>query len=150
METIDFRLADPMDEKGLMVLMEAFTDFFGYDFNKASRQKALAQFIQHPQLGHLWVVRCGEDLVGYLALTAGFTFDHGGKDAFIDELYLAESFRNKGIGKQLMEHVEIEAKQLGYRALYLEVEEDNSQAKKLYEQMGFEATGRQLLQKALY
>ena len=36
--------------------------------------------------------------VGYLVLTLGYSLEYGGRDAFIDEVYIRSSYRGRGIG----------------------------------------------------
>jgi putative acetyltransferase len=53
------------------------------------------------------------------------------------KLYLDPSYRNKGIGRQLMEKSMDSAKQLGYKQLYLESLPELGRAISLYEREGF-------------
>jgi len=53
------------------------------------------------------------------------------------KLYLDPSYRNKGIGRQLMEKSMNSAKQLGYKQLYLESLPELGRAISLYEREGF-------------
>lgn len=123
---------------------------YGHDFFLNGLIYCSKAFLSNSTFGHFSVVTHHGDFIGYLVLTAGFTFDHVGKDAFIDELYIQEAYRNQGIGKQLMDFVQVEGIKLGFRALYLEVEHDNDAAESLYNKVGFKSTGRRLLQKSLY
>jgi putative acetyltransferase len=53
------------------------------------------------------------------------------------KFYLDASYRNKGIGRQLMEKSMESAKQLGFRQLYLESLPELGRAISLYERSGF-------------
>jgi putative acetyltransferase len=53
------------------------------------------------------------------------------------KLYLDPSYRNKGIGRQLMEISMESARQLGYKQLYLESLPELGRAISLYEKEGF-------------
>jgi ribosomal protein S18 acetylase RimI-like enzyme len=90
-------------------------------------------------------VRRGEAAVGYLVLTIGFSIEHGGRDGFIDDLYLIPEARGAGGGKALLDFAIAEARRLGIRTLHLEVEAENAAATGLYRKRGFAENGRRLM-----
>ena len=57
--------------------------------------------------------------------------------AELQKLYLDDSVKGKGYGKELMRIAETQARALGYENLYLETHTNLSVALKLYEKMGF-------------
>ena len=57
--------------------------------------------------------------------------------AEIQKLYLNDSTKGKGYGKELMKIAEHWAKEAGYRQLYLETHSNLKVAMKLYEKLGF-------------
>ena len=54
---------------------------------------------------------------------------------------VAESFRNRGIGTQLVAAIESAARDLGLAGVYLEVKVDNHDAVRLYERLGYRSEG---------
>jgi putative acetyltransferase len=52
-------------------------------------------------------------------------------------MYLTPSARNLGLGRQLIQLCMDQAKQLGYRKMYLETLPELSQAVRVYEKFGF-------------
>ena len=88
-------------------------------------------------------------LLGYLAVTFGFSLEFYGRDAFIDELFIRPAFRGRGLGARALQSVEPECRALGVRALHLEVERDNAVGRELYRKQGFLDNERQLLSKRL-
>ena len=57
--------------------------------------------------------------------------------AELQKLYLSDSVKGKGYGKELLHLAEEWVKSAGYRKLYLETHTNLSVALKLYEKMGF-------------
>ena len=53
-----------------------------------------------------------------------YSVEHGGRDGFLDDFYLAPEARGRGLGRQALEALEREAQALGIRVLHLEVEAD--------------------------
>lgn len=59
-------------------------------------------------------------------------------------LDVGEPLRNRGIGTQLIVHVEAEARRRGHAGVYLEVGINNNDARRLYERLGYTQDGRPL------
>src|SRR5688500_4328468 len=144
---IDLRLAENNDFATLLPMMADFNAIDGYHFDEATTTKNLEKFISSEQLGKLWLIYVEENVIGYVVLVACFSFEFKGFTAFIDELYLIESYRGKGIGGQVIDFVEVQAQRMQIKALHLEVERHNEQGKKLYEKKGFKEHGRALMTK---
>jgi ribosomal protein S18 acetylase RimI-like enzyme len=97
-------------------------------------------------LAPCWIIRAGPRAVGYVVLTLGYSIENGGRDAFLDELYLVGEERG-GRGEELMAFVESAARDLQARAIYLEVSAGNARAAALYRSRGFAelSEGRRLM-----
>ena len=75
-----------------------------------------------------------QQVVGYIALTFGYSIEFGGKDAFIDEFYIQPEFRGQGLGKQTLSLIQQEAKTHNIHAIHLEVAHANKKAQSFYTQ----------------
>lgn len=139
------RLANASDVDALVDLMSAFNSSQGYRFDAAAGRRNLADFLATPSSGRIWLVLSEGRALGYLVLAFGFSFEYGGRDAFIDEFFLDASVRGRGWGKRALESVLREARALGVNAVHLEVEAENEPARGLYERSGFGGSGRSLL-----
>jgi ribosomal protein S18 acetylase RimI-like enzyme len=118
-------------------------------FDERRRRVSFEEFLTEAASGRAWLIFEGEELAGYVILTLGFSFEYRGREAFIDELYLDERFRGRGIGRRTMEFVEEEARKLGVNAIHLEVTPGNAAAVALYRRVGFADHERWLLTKKL-
>ena len=103
----------------------------------AAWSAALAELVQTPSLGQVWVIQLDGQPIGYVALTFGYSLEFGGRDAFIDELYIDEPHRGQGIGGQAIEFIETYARSSGLRSLHLEVDDYNVNGQRFYETRGF-------------
>jgi len=108
-----------------------------------------AEFVKDHTFGRAWLIVAGEEPVGYVVLTVSFSFEYRGRDAFVDELYVEQEFRGRGIGRRAMEFVEEVARELGVNAVHLEVSRDNDAALELYRRAGYVDHGRYLMTKWL-
>lgn len=74
---------------------------------------------------------------GYAIVSMKFETEVGGMAAWIEELFVEEEFRSKGIGKAFFEFLKNELKGK-IKRIRLEVGDDNDGAKRLYKNIGFE------------
>ena len=126
------------DLEELYELVTAYHAFENFELSPSTRKKAIANLlVPNSESGKIWLVSHNKEVVGYIVLCYGYSIEHGGKDAFIDEFYLIESARGKGIGESVLELVKAEAKELSIHALHLLVALHNNNAKKLYIKSSF-------------
>lgn len=71
-------------------------------------------------------------------------------DFYIDTVCVEDRFRGYGIGTMLLKEVEKTALQKGYSRLSLNVAKDNPNAKKLYEQIGYQLEKEIIINEHLY
>jgi GNAT superfamily N-acetyltransferase len=79
--------------------------------------------------------------VGFIHFAVRQTILHRGPSALIDELVVAEEYRGKGIGGELVLAVIEKCKQLGCCEVEVSTEETNTEAREFYEKCGFEERG---------
>ena len=109
---------------------------------------ALKVLAEHDSSGLAWLVCQADATIGYVVLSLGFSIESGGRDGFIDELYVVPSARGRGVGAKVLALVEQEARGRGLRKLYLEVQRGN-RAKALYGRTGFIDHQNHLMSKPL-
>lgn len=117
----------------------------------AGGEAAVAELAKGDPFARAWLLRADAEgpIVGYAVLTLGFSLEYGGRDGFLDEIYVAPEARGQGIGSAALKFVMAEAEKLGIKALHLEVMPGNDRALELYRRHGFADTRRHLLNKWL-
>jgi diamine N-acetyltransferase len=148
---IRFEPARPEHRDIIVAMMRAFeyADPGTTPFDEQRRRAIFDRFVRDSTYGRAWLIVEGEAPVGYVVLTVSFSFEYRGCDAFVDELYIAEQQRGRGLGRRAMEFVEGVARQLGVNALHLEVSRDNDRALGLYRRAGYVDHSRYLMTKWL-
>lgn len=146
---IDLRPARADDCDRVLGLMERYYAEDGYPFVAAEARAALARFLGDASLGRIWVFVADGEIVGYVALTLGYSLEYRGRDAFVDELYLLPAHRGSGLGSRALACVEDACRQLGVRALHLEAERRKSRLLAFYERAGFASHDRYLMTKTI-
>jgi GNAT superfamily N-acetyltransferase len=144
---ITFKIAA---DAGLDVLLNFMRELYKHDhlpFDEAVARQALEKILQDHSLGRVWLIEDGDETIGYLVLTLGYSLEYHGRDAFVDEIYIRESHRGRGIGAQAIKFVEQACRRLDVQALHLEVERENTKAQAFYRKVGFADHDRYLLTK---
>lgn len=142
---VQFENLQSSDIETITSMMQDFYAIDNYPIDIEVSKNLFREFITHENLGKAWLIYCDEEIVGYVILTFIFSFEYGGKIAFIDELYIKESARGKKIGTKTIEFLKSEIPKLSLKLLYLEVEDHNESAQKLYIANDFSIHNRKLM-----
>lgn len=127
-------------------------DFFvidNYSFDQIATEANLLLVIKDESIGTVRIIELEGEVVGYFALTFGFSFEYGGKTGLLDEFYIRDGYRGMGIGRLTMEIIEKLAAELGVSMLQLEVEVKNKNAENLYNSYGYSTNNRKLKTKKI-
>jgi GNAT superfamily N-acetyltransferase len=137
------------DTNEVLTMRKEFYSIDQYPFDAELQEKLTIAFILNPAHGMLYIVYKEDLIIGYVCLTYGYSFEYGGKTAFIDELYLKPGHRSQGYGTQIMEFIILKAREVKIATLHLEAEKHNDKANQLYAKNGFRNTNRYLLYHSL-
>src|SRR6266851_6023776 len=146
--SIEFVLTGEADGEVLVRLARAFHLEDGHPLDNPG-EAALLQITRGEPFARSWIVREDGQPIGYLVITLGYSVEYGGRDGFIDDLYLVPSVRGRGLGRTLLDFALAQAAFLGIGTLHLEVEPGNESAARLYRAAGFAETGRRLMRRHL-
>jgi GNAT superfamily N-acetyltransferase len=125
-----FRIATEADADLLLAMMREYYAFDGHAYD-----------------GRAWLICDGDMAVGYIVLTFGYSLEYLGRDAFIDEFYLRESYRGRGWGRRTLEFVEEAGRAADVRTIHLEVVRANTRAKEVYRRAGYSDHDHYLMSK---
>jgi len=128
----------------LVGFARAFHDEDGHPLSPAG-EAALRRIASGEPMARCWLIRRTGRVIGYLVVTLGYSVEHGGRDGFIDDLYLAPSVRGAGFGAAVLDFALEQARLLGIGTLHLEVDPKNERAASLYRSRGFAENGRCLM-----
>ena len=146
--SISFKKAEPSDLASLMRFMQEFHEFDHIEpFDEAPAKRAMEKVISDERVGLVWLIKSfGED-VGYIVLTLHYRLESRGTCANLDELFINEENRGRGIGRKAMDFLEKACQERGIATIQLEVKKDNPEAASLYEKVGFEKLDRDFMLK---
>ena len=90
---------------------------------------------ENPYLdGYIFAAPDSGEIQGYGMVAKSFSTEFGKPCAWIEDIYIKDSYRGLGIGSRFIEHVK---KTYAGCVIRLEVEEENERAVKVYEKNGF-------------
>ena len=140
-----FKPLEIIDISTITQMMQDFYAIDNYPIDVEVAKNLFQEFISNEHLGKSWLIYSENEIVGYIILTYIFSFEYGGKIAFLDELFIKETARGKGIGKEAIQFIQREVPKLSLKLLYLEVEPHNENAQKLYLAHDFVIHNRKLM-----
>ncbi len=143
--TLQTRVAGPDDAAHVLALIRAFYVEDRIIFEPVRVSAALRTLLADPACGAILLLGDNDGIAGYLALTRGFSLEHGGHFALLDELYLGPAARGRGWGADALVAAMALARSWQVAALRLEVHHHNPRAKALYQRLGFADDHRDML-----
>ena len=104
---------------------------------RAHFEKTAEEALKSGTYAEIYLLEYEGKTAGYGLTARTFSQEAGGQVLWIEELYIREAFRSRGLGREFFAY--LEEKNTGEIArLRLEVEADNTRAISLYERLGYE------------
>lgn len=127
------------DLPSLKILLEELINVLEYkhEINERFITSLLTDIEKYPEIYANFVAIEDDKIIGFISMVFYKTFLHKGGTALINELIVAESHRNKGIGKKLVEKAIQSAKRRGMDEIEVGTELSNLRAQNFYKKAGF-------------
>ena len=100
MTPVRFVPATPGDLDTILAMMR---DLYAYDrleFEEARARRALGGLIADDRVGRAFLIEEGDVVAGYVVLTFQYGLEVGGRETFVDELFIKEPHRGRGLGRR--------------------------------------------------
>ena len=104
---------------------------------RAHFEKTAEEALKSGTYAEIYLLEYEGKTAGYGLTARTFSQEAGGQVLWIEELYIREAFRSRGLGREFFSYLEEINKGVLSR-LRLEVEADNTRAISLYERLGYE------------
>ncbi len=137
-------LAKTDDLDRVLGMVAKYHALAGIESDDALRREAVTPLLEGSPHGAIWLIGPRMSPVGYVAVSFGWSLELGGMDGFIDEIWLREAVRGRGMGGEAISELMKALDAAGVKALHLEVSEGNA-AERLYRRLGFRRRGHALL-----
>jgi len=120
----------------VLPLIGKYQEFYEVTVINDEKNKCFfSQFIGSDN-GVLHLYRSEGKAVGFTTIYNGFSSTRAETVAILNDLYVSQSYRGKGIGKELVDHAFNVAKERGYSRLQWLTAQDNVKAQELYNSLG--------------
>ena len=130
------RKITPNDRETYIALSEEFysSDAVSHSIPVEFHEDSFDELMRSDEYIECFIFEHEGETAGYALIAKTFSPEAGGVVVWIEELYVREGFRGKGLGKAFFAYMEQNYNVSRYR---LEVEPDNVRAKKLYSALGY-------------
>jgi GNAT superfamily N-acetyltransferase len=126
----------------ILNLINGLYDHNYIPFDEDKVHSALENLLDDGSLGHIWTVYDKDAIVGYFIVSLGYSLEHNGQIAIIDEMYIKKSHRNQGYGKAILGTIEDFCREHDVHNVALEVENHNIKAQVFFQLKGFQKLDR--------
>ena len=130
-------LAGASDLDRLEPMVAAYHALEGICSDADDRRAALEPLLEGTPLGCVYLIGPRRAPVGYIAISFGWSIEFGGMDGFIDEFFIRENVRGRGMGGEVLARLLPELDGAGVRALHLEMDVRRTRLERLYAKAGF-------------
>ena len=142
----------PLQFAEVDIVIKMMQDFYAidnYPIDVDVSKELFSEFIANENLGKCWLIYNYTEIVGYAIITYIFSFEYKGKMAFFEELFIHESARGNGLGNLAIDFIKQEARKENVKMMYLEVENHNKIAQKLYLANDFVIHNRRIMKSSI-
>ena len=134
--TVTIQRADAHQLDSLAKLFDAYRVFYEQKADLEGAKLFLKQRIQNDE-SVIFLASVGERPVGFVQLYPAFSSVSLKRSWILNDLFVEDTARKKGAGEALMKAAISFARNSGAKSLSLETAEDNLNAQRLYERLGF-------------
>ncbi len=129
-----------INEKDRYIYLEMVKEFYDseavlHSVNSKNFEITFNTLISSNIYAEGYIIEENEDIFGYCLLSKTYSQEVGGMVCLVEELYIKEECRSKGIGTKVFEFLKERFKD--YKRIRLEVEVNNKRAITLYNSIGF-------------
>lgn len=131
--------ADIADLSALLTLLFTIEQDFNPDLSK--QHKGLELLLQNANTANIGVARnAAGKVIGMVSAQLVISTAQGAASAWVEDMVVAEDYRGRGVGKQLLKNAQAWAKSQGATRLQLLVDTSNSEALAYYAHLNWQST----------
>jgi GNAT superfamily N-acetyltransferase len=147
--SIEIEVANPETVTDSLPLLRVQFDEHQIAIDQHALDRAVRGLVEVEGRGRMLLAREGTTAIGVAVMAYTWTLEHGGRVAWLEELYVVPERRVAGIGTKLLHRAMEVARADGCLAMDLEVDADHVRAEGLYVREGFRPLPRRRFAKKL-
>lgn len=131
----------PLLRRDLQKLIELARAYWRFEkipgFQPKLYRKLVTKIQKNPSQGRIWVAIQGDRVIGYLIAVYLISFEYGGISAEIDEFYVKDPERGRGVGESLLKTFRGKMRRQKVVQISLRVGKLNHEGIRFYKKFGF-------------
>jgi len=134
---MEIKLATPDQRE---IIIEMINELWAYDNIAVDRDninRAVDLIFSQPGLAEIHLLYEGDEVAGYFTLVPSFGIEYGGLCVVLDELFVREPFRRRGLGREIINFVLNRCREQGWLVIEAMANEENEVARYFYGSHGF-------------
>jgi len=133
---MNIRRLNALDKELYMELVNEFyhSDAVLHPVKRENHEAMFAELMRSDVYAECYIIESGGNVAGFIMISKTFSQESGGLVVWIEEIFIREEFRGKGLGSAALEFIEKKVPASRYR---LEIEPDNDRARELYTRLGY-------------
>jgi ribosomal protein S18 acetylase RimI-like enzyme len=136
---VEIWIADAGEARAVAGLLCEFRDWWGYDEPTDAEMAARVERLMKGGEAEFLLAGTPAEPVGVCQLRYRFGVWLGAPDCWLEDLFVGQAARGRGVGRTLARGAVARARERGCRRVELDVNEANAAALALYEGLGFSA-----------
>lgn len=138
------RFAEEKDLTSIIELCKAHAQYERSSFKEENKKELLSKHILNPDSNiKCLIAKSDTEIIGYATFFKQFSTWDVGYYIYVDCLFLKDSARGKGTGKQIMELIRVFSKEEGCSVIQWQTPNFNTRAIKFYSQLGAERKSKE-------
>lgn len=138
MKSCQIAEAKTADIPALALLLEQlFTLESDFQVDSGKQSNGLRLIIENPELGCIFVLRSGEQIIGMVNALRTISTAEGAPVLLLEDVIVVDTYRGQGLGAMLVRHVLKWASERGILRVTLLADRGNGPALRFYEKIGF-------------
>jgi len=138
------RFAEEKDLTSIIELCKAHAQYERSSFKEENKKELLSKHILNPDSNiKCLIAESDTEIIGYATFFKQFSTWDVGYYIYVDCLFLKDSARGKGTGKQIMELIRAFSKEEGCSVIQWQTPDFNTRAIKFYSQLGAERKSKE-------
>lgn len=135
---LEITIAQASDIPALCQLLESlFNQEAEFSPNREKQQRGLLKIMDNPELGFILVGKLDSAVIGMVNILFTVSTALGERVALLEDMVIAETYQNRGLGKALIEKAIAEARNQHCKRITLLTDKSNEAAQRFYQQHGF-------------
>lgn len=130
-------LATTADIDALLPLLQRHDEERRNSTDNVQLAESVQPLLEGQPHGAIWLIGPRRSPLGYVLVTFGWSRSLGGREAWLDEIFIRPSVRNRGIAKEVTNAIAVSLTKAGLKAFHARVNIQDVRARRFCEKLGW-------------